>query len=67
MGAKCYASIGLSIKAIGAITIPVIIVQNGVNKIHLACVMSEKYAFWVILRPLESMRLGKAELIKLQY
>ena len=28
----------------------------------MVCVKGEKYALWVILRPLESMRQGKAEI-----
>ena len=41
--------------------------QNVMNKSCLVCVKSEKYAVWVTLRPLESMRKDKAQLCKLRY
>ena len=41
--------------------IPTVVSQNVINKSCLACVMSEKYAFLVTLRPLGSKRRGKAK------
>ena len=40
---------------------PAVVSQNSADKSFLVCVKSEKYAFWVILRPIGSMRRGKAE------
>ena len=33
------------------VPIPVVVSENVTNKSYLVCVMSEKYAFWVTLRP----------------
>ena len=42
-------------------TIPEIGSQNVTNKTSLVCVKSEKYALWVTLRLIRSMRRDKAE------
>ena len=44
-----------------------VISQNGTNESCLVCVKSKKCTFWITLRPLRSMRGGKAELSRLQY
>ena len=42
--------------------IPALVQQNVTNKSCLVCVMSEKYAFWVTLRPQsDRYRRGEAE------
>ena len=41
--------------------------QNVTNKSFLVCVKGEKYAFWVTLRTLGSMRQCEAEIFALQY
>ena len=41
--------------------------QNVTNKSFLVCVKSEKYAVWVTLRHLGSMRQGKAKLSTLHH
>ena len=41
--------------------------QNFANENFLACVKSEKYAFWVTHSYLGSMRQGRAEIHALQY
>ena len=48
-------------------TIPAIRSQNVNNKSCLVGAKSEKYAFWVTLRLIRSMRQGEAELCKLHY
>ena len=47
--------------------IPAVLSLNVTNKSYLVCVKSEKYAFWVTLRPLGFMRRGEAELGKLKF
>ena len=47
--------------------IPAVVSKNIANKSCLVCVKSEKYAFWVFLRALWSMKQGKAEIHALQY
>ena len=43
-------------------SIPAVIQQNVTNKSCLVCVMSEKYAFWITLRPQsDRCRRGEAE------
>ena len=55
-----FQSVCLCVRKLQAI--PAVISQNVTNKSSLVCVKSEKYAFFVNLRPLRSMRGGKAEL-----
>ena len=42
--------------------ISAVVSQNLTKESFLVCVKSKKYAFWITLSPLGSMRLGKAEL-----
>ena len=44
-----------------------VVLQNAIKKSCLVCVKSENYAFWVTLRPLGSIRQGKAKLRTLHY
>ena len=41
--------------------------QNVTNRSFLVCVKSEKYALWVTLRPLGSIRQGEPEIHAIQY
>ena len=47
--------------------IPTVISQNVTNKSHLECVKSKKICILVNLRPLGSMKQGKAKIHALQY
>ena len=58
------ASVRLSVRAcVRKLTsIPAVVQQNVTNKSCLVCVMSEKYAFWITLRPQsDRCRRGEAE------
>ena len=44
-----------------------VISQNVNNKSCLLCVQSEKYAFWVTLRPVGSMKQAEAKIHALRY
>ena len=41
--------------------------QNVTNRSFLVCVKSEKYALWVTLRPLGSIRQGEPEIHAIRY
>merc|ERR1711973_220240 len=49
-------------------SIPAVVQQNVTNKSCLVCVMTEKYAFWITLRPqTDRCRRGKAEVRVLDF
>ena len=44
-----------------------VVLQDITNESCLVCIKSEKYVFWVTIRPLGSMKRDKSKLLKLQY
>ena len=44
-----------------------VVLQNAIKKSCLVCVKSEKYAFWITLRVIQSMRGGEAKLCTFLY